>query len=71
MYRPQEKGGLAPALRWAALVAVSSGIPDGRMPTHLDLKAVLESFEGYTVTFRGSEEHPQTQIDSIEMVDWY
>ncbi len=41
------------------------------MPTHTDLKAVLESFDGYITTFGGSEEHPHVQVDSIETVEWY
>lgn len=60
-------------LDWAQKceVPVSLDIPDGRMPTDTDVKAVMESFDGYTVTFGGSEEHPHIQVDSIEMVDWY
>ena len=68
---------LLPATRelldWAQKceVPISLDIPDGRTPTDTDVKAVLESLNGYTVTFGGSAEHPHIQVDSVEMVDWY
>ena len=60
-------------LDWAqeCEVPVSLDIPDGRMPSDVEVKGVVESFEGYTVTFGGSEEHPDIQVNSVEMVEWY